>query len=335
MSEPARRWVTILVTALAVLLVAEVAVRASASSLPTPRLWSGPEMPVKEEQMAALGSEGGASVVFMGSSTMDAAADPSAFELQGADRPSYNASSGAGSMRMIDLWGRLEVLPALEPDVVVLGVVSRELNPNDAEQALNERNFLASKAVQRRLGTEPILEQTERQAADVSSLVEYRSVLRQPRRVRDTLRTGEFRSGEFGEIIADDGQYEGFLQHEIGDADESQAKVAQTVLRDFEIGTAQVQTLRGLLQELTDRGIRVIVVNMPVSRSYVDAHPNGETGYLEAVTVVEQEASRVGARFVDIGPWPDELMADAGHVNADGVARFTAELEPVIESELP
>jgi hypothetical protein len=79
----------------------------------------------------------------------------------------------------------------------------------------------------------------------------------------------------------------------------------------------------------------VIVVNMPVSRSYVDAHPNGETGYREAVAVVEEEASRVGARFVDVGPWPDELMADAGHVNADGVARFTAELEPVIESELP
>jgi hypothetical protein len=317
-----------------VLLVAEVAVRAGESSLPTPRLWSGPEMPVKEEQMAALRTRGGASVVFMGSSTMDAAADPSRFDVAGADRPLYNASAGAGSMRMIDIWGRLTVVPALDPDVVVLGVVSRELNPNDAEQARNERAFLESKAVRRLLGTEPALQEAERRVADVSALVEYRSVLRQPRRVWDTVRTGTFRSGEFGEIISDDGQYEGFLHHTLADAGASRERVAQTVLRDFEIGQRQVLTLRGLLAALTERGIRVIVVSMPVAGSYVAAHPGGVSGYREAVAIVEAEAARAGARFVDIGPWPDDLMADAGHVNEQGVERFARALEPVIEAEL-
>lgn len=321
-------------TAAVVVLAIEASVRLVADQLPIPQLWSAPEMPVKEAQMDELARDGGASIVFLGSSTMDAAADASAFEIPGASRPAYNASTGAGSMRTIDIWGRMVAIPRLRPDVVVIGVVSRELNPNDAQQALNEANFMDSTATRRLLGDETLLQRVERRVASVSAIVEYRSVLRQPRRVWDTLFTGEFRSGEFGEVVASDGQYEGFLDQRLADTDITADLVRRTLLRDFEIGADQVHTLRRLLAELAGQNLRVLVVNMPVADVYVAAHPDGEAGYRRAVEVVRLEAERTGARHVDIGPWPDELMADMGHVNAAGARRFTAELTPILADEL-
>jgi hypothetical protein len=334
MRSTRRRLLTVVAVAVGLLLVAEAGVRLSSSRLPTPQLWSGPEMPVKEEQIDELAAHGGASVVFMGSSTMDAAADASAFHINGATRPLYNGSTGAGSMSMIDIWGRLVAVPRLHPDVIVLGLVSRELNPNDREQALINTNFMRSKAVRRLLGTETLLERVERHAEAASDLVNYRSVLRQPRRVWDTLRTGEFLSGEFGEIVAADGQYQGFLERHVQDSGVTTASLRQTALRDFEIGDQQVRTLRKMLDAFTGQGIQVVVVNMPVARVYVDAHPHGKAGYLEAVDVVREEAVRAGAEFIDLGQWPDALMADMGHVNATGVRRFTEEITPVIAAAL-
>jgi hypothetical protein len=291
-------------------------------------------MPVKEEQIAELSAHGGASVVFMGSSTMDAAADASGFHITGATRPLYNGSTGAGSMGMIDIWGRLVAVPRLHPDVIVLGVVSRELNPNDAQQAGYDADFMRCKAVRRLLGTETLLERVERHAEATSDLVKYRSVLRQPRRVWDTVRTGKFRSGEFGEIVAADGQYQGFLAHHVQDSGVTTASLRETVLRDFEIGDQQVRTLRQMLDAFTREGIRVVVVNMPVARVYVDAHPRGEAGYRAAAEVVRGEALHAGAQFVDLGPWPDAMMADMGHVNAAGVRRFTEALTPALTAAL-
>ena len=226
------------------LIATEGCVRLAADRLPIAQLWSAPEMPVKEAQMDELASDGGASVVFLGSSTMDAAADASSFRIDGATRPAYNASTGAGSMRTIDVWGRMVALPRLAPDVVVIGVVSRELNRNDAQQALNEANFLDSTATRRLLGTETLLQRVERRVASVSAVVEHRSVLRQPRRVWETLRTGEYRSGEFGEVVAADGQYEGFLDQQLSQTGITADSLRRTLLRDFEIGADQVRTLR-------------------------------------------------------------------------------------------
>jgi hypothetical protein len=288
-------------------------------------------MPVKEAAMRRLAEDDGVSVVFLGSSTMDAAADPSLSSV-GRQRGSYNASVGAGSLAMIDVWGRLLAVPVLRPDVVVVGIVSRELNPNDPEQRSNEAKFFDSKAVHRLTGDERFLERVERRAADLSALVEYRSVLRQPSRVIDALRGDEFRTGEFGEIVADDGQYEGFLEARFRGGPESTANIRARSLRDFEIGAGRVEILRRLLRFVADQGIDVIVVNMPVTDDYVSAHPNGAADYERAVDVVRRETDRAGATFLDIGVWPDELFADVAHVNAEGSRQFMQVVDDAIGS---
>src|SRR5688500_18520733 len=105
------RLLRVIAAASAVVVVAELAVRWRADELPAPVTWSAPELDVKEAQIDQLEASGGASTVFLGSSTVDVGVDPSALSPDGAGgRPSYNAATGAASIGMIDLWARHVVI---------------------------------------------------------------------------------------------------------------------------------------------------------------------------------------------------------------------------------
>ena len=133
-AKRAKQLAVVVIVVGAVLGLVEAAVRARSSVFPPPPRWVGPEMPLKERQIEFLERFGGASVAFVGSSVVDVAVDPSALPRGEDERASYNASTGAGSLRMIATWTRVLAVPKLRPDVVVLGIISRELNANDPEQ---------------------------------------------------------------------------------------------------------------------------------------------------------------------------------------------------------
>jgi len=170
----------ILVVAVAVLALAELTVRARASTMPDPPRWSAPEIDYKEAQVERLQARGGASVVFLGSSVIDAAANPTLVASPGAARPPYNAGFGGGSVRMINTWATKVAVPRLKPDVVVLGLASRDLNPNDPEQVRLEQDFVAARAVKELTGRASSLDRAERRLERSSALFKYRSQLRRP-----------------------------------------------------------------------------------------------------------------------------------------------------------
>lgn len=309
--------------ALLILVIADVVVHAASSSLPAPLLWSAPEFPVKEAQIDHLAAKGGASVMFVGSSTMDVSMNPSGLPPLHSRRPPYNAATGGATIGMIDVWTRLVAAPKLHPDIAVVGVVTRELNENDPQQIELDKGFSKSVRVHRLLHRESTREVIERHVSDVSAIFKFRTVLNQPKRVLDTLFTGKYRSGEFGEIVSDDGQYEAFLNVHLTNHGAAYRDLRATGLHNFKIGAAKVATLRRMLTALAARHIKVVVVNMPVTQVYVEAHPRGKADYDAGVSTLRREARRVGAQFVDVGVWPDRYFADSAHVDALGSRRFT------------
>ena len=108
----------------------ELAVRAVSSKLQPPLLWVNREAQNKAVAMDALRrSKGGASVVFVGSSMTNAAADPAlATRLLGVKRPAFNAALDGADLRALEFWTLRVVVPKLRPRAVVIGVSSREFN---------------------------------------------------------------------------------------------------------------------------------------------------------------------------------------------------------------
>lgn len=290
-------------------LVAEVAVRTLAGRLPEPQTWSTPETQYKVEQMAALGD---VPVAAVGSSVVDVALDPGALGVS-----AYNAALGAASIGMVDAFTREVVVPQLDPEVVVVGLSSRELNENAPEQRRIEQQFLAAPAVREALGTESALERAERLAGGVSHLVRYRSVLRDPDHWVDPEPAWD------GTVTDDGGMYVGFLDETYGADPLVLRRLRNGPLHDFRIGERQVATVRALLGDLRAAGRRVLLVTTPVTRDYVTLLPEGLADHERFTALARRIAEESGADFVDAGVWPDELMADPLHANRAGAERFS------------
>lgn len=307
------------------MLLAEAAVRMRESSLPLPPTWFGPEMPIKDRQIRDLERAGGASVITVGSSVVDVSFTPGAMTSTTGLRPVYNAATGAGSLRMIDIWTRLLAVPRLHPDVVVFGLVSRELNDNDPAQAKSEQEFFEAPAVKELLGTEDAMDKAERKLSEVSALFRYRKIIRDPDNFLSALGLEKVQTGRtYGDIISPGGQYEGFLDRSFTYTPAVDEQIRNGALRAFEIGTVQLQTLRTMLDYLHEHVAHVIVVNMPVTTEYIGEHPAGRADYDRYVNVLTQEVGRAGAAYVDGGVWPETLFADPAHLNRAGSQQLTA-----------
>lgn len=310
-AHPARRTQPgrVLLGVLLLVLVAEAAVRVAADRLPEPQRWSTPETQYKVDQMADLD---GVRTVAVGSSVVDVALDPDAL---GPD--AYNAALGAASIGMVDTFTREVVVPRLDPEVVVVGLSSRELNRNAPEQRRIEADFLDAPAVRHLLGTESTLDVAERVAGELSALVRYRSVLRDPESWVDP------RPAWDGTVTGDDGLYLGFLDESYDASPAVRRRLRRGSLHAFEVGDRQVATLRALLTDLRSQGRQVLLVTTPVTREYVDLLPRGQVDHERFTALAEEVAQSAGVRFVDAGVWPDQLMADPLHVNRAGVQRFS------------
>jgi hypothetical protein len=310
--------------------LAEAAVRARASVFPPPPRWVGPEMPLKERQIEFIERIGGASVAFVGSSVVDVAVDPSSLRRAEGERPYYNASTGAGSLRMISTWTRLLAVPKLRPDVVVLGVISREFNPNDPEQQRLDDEFFAAPAVRQYMGNESAVQKLDRRLAKVSALFRFRTFVRQPRYLRALVGLKKVTNQEYGAYVAPDGQYQGFLRREYPDAATVHRLFRGRALKDFEVGAQQVETFRSLVTFLKGTAQRVVVVNMPVTKDYVDAHPNGAKDHGAYTEMLEEESEDLDVELVDLGVWSPVYFADPAHLNARGAKRMTGLLDDLL-----
>lgn len=299
-----------LLTAAVIVVLVELAVRAVSGSLPDPQLWSTPEIQYKVELIEDAGP---VDVALAGSSVIDVSVDPA-----GLGRPAFNAALGAASIGMVADFTRAVAVPRLDPEIVVIGLTSRELNANSLEQSAIEERFRDAPAVREAMGTESLIDLVARRAADVSFLVRYRSVLRDP----DTWLGQSGR--EWGsQVTSDDGLYLGFLDATYRFDEVNRRSLGRGALRDFQIGEEQVQALRDLVEDLRSAGVEVLLLATPVTDDWVGLHPGGAADHDAFLRTVDQLADETGVPFVEAGVWDDELFADPLHVNRAGMERLT------------
>ncbi len=230
---------------------------------------------------------------------------------------------------MVSSWAQLVVIPRLRPDVVVLGVISRELSGNDPVTTEREQDFYAAPAVRHLLESENLLQRVERNIEDVSKLFEYRTVLRRPRAIREFLGLSVAPAITDPNVyIAPDGQFRIFLTRKY----EKVGGPFVDEMRSYELGDEQRVRLRQLLAFLSEHIEHVIVVNMPVTEEYVGSHPRKHEDYDAFSRVLKREAERVEASFIDAGVWPDRFFGDLVHVNTVGSRRITRIIDAEIDS---
>ena len=310
----------VLAVASVVLLAAEVGVRLVEDRLPPPADWYTPEYALKQSQMAELAASGGASVVFIGSSVIDVSIDPA--QLDGAltdERPAYNAALLGANLEMVDVWSEHVVEPTLDPDVVVIGVSSRDVNRNGASLEGQTPGFYRLPAVRRLLDTESPLERFERWAGDVSRLVHHRRALRRPLEALfgyDAPGEDVVRNTDLGhELHLADTTYR-------GDPTVEQFFRSDPLLA-FAPSETQLGALRRTIRRLRADGVRVLLLDVPVTEHYLALHPAGAADYETYEIAIRLLAEQEGAELLDAGTWSPSGFSDPLHLNVEGTRALT------------
>ncbi len=311
----------VLSLALVVLLLVEVGVRLVEDRLPPPTEWYTPEYGIKEKQMAGLGARhDGASIVFLGSSVIDVSVDPSKVASPPDDgRPAYNAGLIGANLEMVDVWSEHVVEPALEPSVVVIGVSSRDVNRNGAGLETQTPGFYKLAAVRRLLGTESAFEKVETRVSDLSRLFRYRTVLRRPLEALfgyDSPDRNLALNTDLGqELHLADVAYRGDPTVE--------AFFRAEPLLAYSASDSQFGAVRSTIDRLHAAGVRVILLDVPVTAQYVSLHPRGAEDYRSYEAALNVLAAQTGAELVDTGTWLAPAFSDPLHLNGVGAELLT------------
>ncbi|MEZ5341247.1 MAG: hypothetical protein R2706_07330 [Acidimicrobiales bacterium] len=264
----APNWRVLLAVVLATLLVFELGARfvVSQSSFEAdllPRILE--EHRTNLDQRADAGVD--TSLLFLGTSNTGAGFDPSMV----SDGSAYDLW-WAGSDAMV-----MEHLAAdfadnlVEPDTVVIGITSRELNDARIPALAATFDQASSTLAWRRVANPDWLTKVEVATSKVSNLVKYRTFLRRPSAWFSWV-TGSgpaeegLTTGEFGQLT----------RYRDGELAMTEADIARETeaLANYRVGGGEIDALQRLLESFGDA--RVVLVFLPVSEStYVPLHPNG------------------------------------------------------------
>jgi hypothetical protein len=315
-----RRMRGAIVLAVVFVLLAELAIRAGAPKIRDPLLWPDWEAQNKVAAMDALGARGGASLVFVGSSMVNAGYDPSLATTQlGAKRPAFNAALNGSDLRTTDVWTREVVVPRLHPKVVVIGFNSGEMNDHFNDQGGLYDKMIQSPYGRAAAGTGTVLQKIDGWLIKRSYLVRYRSVLRHP---VDAL-VGEDRA-QLVQSVTPLGFFEAlgkFQKRPYSPGLSKQLGIWDEVFKNYRPGGRQLSALDRLVKDLTAKGIRVVLVRMPVTKDIIPLHPRGAADRERFGAVLASFVATRPVTFVDaetaIGYSPG-LFVDPVHLNRKG-----------------
>jgi hypothetical protein len=327
------RW--LLFAAGAVVLVlgaAEILLRRAASRLRPLSEWRNWEMEFKVAAVNNLSAEGGASVVAVGSSTMNAAVDPEVLSQRtDRTRPAFNAALNGAGMRLLELWTLRIVLPRLRPDIVVIGLGSGEVNKGNAVGKRLLDALLTSPA-----GGEDTTEGTRsgrliRWVEERSFVVRYRRFLGRASLFQPDPRQ---RASECRRL----GLLRWFLVFRFRKytIEDQQIQLWKEVLDGYEVGGEEMAALGRLIDGLRAAGVAPVVVRMPCTDDWVDLHPGGRRDFENFETALDSAARQHDVPHVDLRtPFSSlEEFADPVHLNGEGQVRFTNLLADVL-AQLP
>lgn len=311
------------------LLAAELAVRAVEGSLPPPTTWASSEYALKDSRIDQLRDHGGVGTVLVGSSVIDVSIDPAALpESAVGPRGAYNAGLIGATPWIVDAWTRLLVVPRLRPDVVVIGVSSRDLNVNGAGNAQTEDRFRTSAGGRHLLGTEGTTDKVDWWLNEHSALLRYRQVLRRPLEAL----FGYDPPDRNVVTVTKAGLETQMLDQRYQNTERVLSFFRREPLLNFDVNGLERDSFASLIQHLQGQGIRVVVLDTPVTQDYIDAHPRGQADYDTYIRAIDTIVHTTGAKLVRPGIWPPELFADPLHLNRAGADRLTGELARMLET---
>jgi hypothetical protein len=317
----------------AVLLLAEMTSRWLSPSLPIdPGKWPRVEIAQKLDQMRDMANkEERVEVLFVGSSMMAGGVDPVRFTEQ-SGLSSYNAAFAGPSMRTITPWTLDIVVPLLKPRFVVLGVQSRELSDNGPKNEVMYEKFVASPGY--REAASNVALQIGGKLENLSEFLRNRRILREPSQLfaadsEEALATAAIRHeiGPRGRRNDAAGSYHNSRKF-------SQALLDKALI-DYEVGGPELAALAKLETGLRRQGVELIIMNMPVTDDYWEAHEDPIGNRASYRSALEDVVDRAGIRLVDAeDAFPDaEEFRDPMHLDvaarislADALAESWPEL---------
>ncbi len=274
----------------AVLLVAEIAVRLFGALLPEPRNWYHDIAQAKAEQLRGMkGTE--LDILFTGTSQSYYAIGPRVID-ETLGTKSYNAAVPAGVPPIQERWLLDPVLDNVEADVVVWGMSVLDLNDG--------RDLSVVDSYESAHATRPgRLAEAERWLAKRSGIFRYRRQLVDPDAWANRTKMEAIRS-----VIRHDGQRQ---PADRTPTEAERRRVRAQVVSDFDVGGTMVASARRTIEELQDRGITVVIAWLPVPDRLLELlpHPGMEV-------LARQKARQLAADFD-----ADFLDVSDGFSNAD------------------
>ncbi|CAN5273322.1 hypothetical protein BH23ACT9_BH23ACT9_09580 [soil metagenome] len=301
-----------LVVVLVVLLVAELAARGITA--PPPLRFHDHVAAARAQVMAKVGH---ADVVFVGSSMTWQGMVPEVFTAADpAGRSAFNAGLDGAVPVVAGPWLRDHVAPVLRPQTVVWGLSSLDLAPAYGHQ--QQAAYTASAE-----GRPGPLGAVERWAADASALIMRRSQLRRPGQPADPAEGSSVTAEEAAARTGADGARIGLT----GSRTDEGAAVQRARLAGFAPDDADIHAIAATVLALADRGIEVVLAELPVPPAFVALHPEGTADVALAQTAMATMAEVLGTRFLPVSPgWADADFLDWTHLTTAGAQRFTVEL---------
>jgi hypothetical protein len=330
-----RTSVTVLII-LAAVACSELGLRAFAEGLREPLLYSNWEAQNKVSAMDALGETGGASVVFVGSSMVQTAADPELItRLLNLKRPAFNATLNGGDMRVAELWTRTVVVPRLHPKVVVVGFNTEALNDHGLPQEIVYRAMIRSPLGAGLDGRGTATDRFESWWTSHSYIVRYRFVLRHP---YDALRGQDTDKAAYavtplGTLTSVKELHERPYRPNPPVLASGPAGWVQQ-LADYTLGGRELAALDLLVRDLTARGIVVVIARMPVTKDYVPLHPNGQADRDRFTRMLDAFVASHPVIFFDAEAALGDstaLFVDPVHMSGEGSRIFSTRLAEVLK----
>ncbi len=299
----------------AVIGLAEATARMAQAAGPPVLRWYDATAQLKVVQMEDLGQ---ADVVFAGTSMAWQGLVPEVFTAADPDgRSAYNAGLAGGVPVVTEPWLLDQVIPRLEPDLVIWGLSSLDLSVSYGADNLERYKD----ALETRSGW---LASVERVSSRASALVGYRSILRDPESLFGAERSRVESDLAGSALILGAGGERRSFEFDVSDTRRDQ--VAARV-RGFAIDGTDIAAIHRTIAALDDRGIELILVELPAPDRYVDLHPNDQADLNRVHATIVTIADLTDTRLIDLRHgYTDDDYVDYTHLDESGARALTAEL---------
>jgi len=304
-----RRWGAWLLAVLLVVAAGEIAARAIESTDPPLVTWYD----AATQQRVPMMDERSADVAFVGTSMPWQGFVPATF-TEADGRTAFNAGLAGAVPVVMEPWILNQVEPRLDPDVVVWGLSSFDFAPNYGDAQLESYRS----APETRTGVLAWMDRTGRR---FSALIRMRSLMRQPSKL---IGAGADETqadiDEAAMITGPDGERLDFNE----DKSDRRGSIVTARLKNFEPDPADLDAIRRTATDLNDRGVRLVLVQMPVPDIFIERHPNDRADYAKTGQAIRDLGAELAVDVVSFdGLFDDSSFVDYTHLDEPSTQQLT------------